>query len=194
MDEALGNFKTFVYCPDLEFANLLQKTCAEQKFEFEINVIEDIEVLNTLGQNDILISCVQETLKTKARTYSLPTSFRFGAILDIIAQSQLQERAATIINIGPYQLDTVQSSFLTDGNHNIKLTEKERDILIALNNNDGAITRQALLESIWGYGENIETHTLETHIYRLRQKIEKNASNPEIIITDDEGYKLGYRD
>jgi hypothetical protein len=76
-------------------------------------------------------------------------------------------------------------------NKTIHLTEKENHILYYLHQNLGApITREELLKKIWGYSTSIETHTLETHIYRLRQKIEKTPTIPEIILTDEKGYFL----
>ena len=71
-----------------------------------------------------------------------------------------------------------------------RLTEKERDILLFLYKAGKDVTRADLLRGIWGYADGVETHTLETHIYRLRQKIEDDQSNPEILITSGDGYKL----
>jgi DNA-binding response OmpR family regulator len=73
----------------------------------------------------------------------------------------------------------------------IRLTEKERDILYALVNAPGhTLSRQALMDRVWAYADGVETHTLETHIYRLRQKIEKDSGAPEILLTCPEGYVL----
>lgn len=73
----------------------------------------------------------------------------------------------------------------------IILTEKERDILLYIYKQAPMpVMRDDLLNAVWGYGDNIETHTLETHIYRLRQKIEKDPSAPQFLKTTDEGYCL----
>jgi DNA-binding response OmpR family regulator len=78
----------------------------------------------------------------------------------------------------------------------IRLTEKERDILLCLlaakaqGEGGGAVERRALLDRVWGYAETVETHTLETHIYRLRQKIEMDPASPQYLLTDGTGYRL----
>lgn len=74
----------------------------------------------------------------------------------------------------------------------IRLTEKERDLLMVLYCAEGRqASRDDLLAQVWGYRADLETHTLETHIYRLRQKIEANADTPMILLTIPNGYKLG---
>ena len=73
----------------------------------------------------------------------------------------------------------------------IRLTEKETDILRQLHRADqNELSRRELLRDIWGYKEGILSHTLETHIYRLRKKIEKNPSDATILITTESGYRL----
>ena len=73
----------------------------------------------------------------------------------------------------------------------IRLTEKETDILRQLHGADqNELSRRELLRDIWGYKEGILSHTLETHIYRLRKKIEKNPSDATILITTESGYRL----
>jgi DNA-binding response OmpR family regulator len=52
------------------------------------------------------------------------------------------------------------------------------------------VSRETLLQEVWGYNSGVTTHTLETHVYRLRQKVEKDAASPAILVTDAGGYKL----
>ncbi len=73
----------------------------------------------------------------------------------------------------------------------ISLTDREVDILIYLaKNSKNSITREQLLKDVWKYQEGVDTHTIETHIYRLRQKIEKILNLQNFIITTDNGYKI----
>jgi DNA-binding response OmpR family regulator len=73
----------------------------------------------------------------------------------------------------------------------IRLTEKETAILKYLYRaGDRIVTRDVLLSEVWGYNSGVTTHTLETHIYRLRQKIERDPSHAELLITEAGGYKL----
>ena len=73
----------------------------------------------------------------------------------------------------------------------MRLTEKEASIIKYLYRADQkVVTRETLLQEVWGYNSGVTTHTLETHVYRLRQKIERDPSNAEILVTESGGYKL----
>ena len=73
----------------------------------------------------------------------------------------------------------------------MRLTEKETAILKYLYRaGDRIVTREVLLSEVWGYNSGVTTHTLETHIYRLRQKIERDPSQAELLVTESGGYKL----
>ncbi|MBU0800085.1 MAG: helix-turn-helix domain-containing protein [Alphaproteobacteria bacterium] len=119
--------------------------------------------------------------------------FRMGALLDDVrARSQADTDHADFA-VGPYILSARDALLrrADGGGDDVRLTEKERDILLTLNALNGAVMeRAALLEAVWGYAAGIETHTLETHIYRLRQKIEIDPAAPLILITEDSGYRL----
>lgn len=101
--------------------------------------------------------------------------------------------AERLIPIGTYTLDTYNSLLIGgEEGRDLRLTEKEVAILVCLHKAGGTIVgRQTLLDTVWGYAQDVETHTLETHIYRLRQKIEKDPANPSIIKTEEDGYTLG---
>ena len=92
--------------------------------------------------------------------------------------------------IGDGELD-IRDSLWSRGAETLRLTEKEVAILTFLKAADGKpVSREDLLHHVWSYVPDVETHTLETHIYRLRQKIEKDPSLPKIIVTQGDGYML----
>jgi len=73
----------------------------------------------------------------------------------------------------------------------VRLTEKETSILNFLyHTGNQTVSRNTLLVEVWGYDSGVTTHTLETHVYRLRQKIELNPSDAEILVTEAGGYRL----
>ena len=73
----------------------------------------------------------------------------------------------------------------------MRLTEKEAAILRYLHRAEQQpVARETLLKHVWGYNANVTTHTLETHIYRLRQKIENNPAEAQLLVTEGGGYKL----
>ena len=118
---------------------------------------------------------------------------RFGAVLDRL--EGLRRKAdrgegENIIQIAGYELDRVLN-ILRRGGQDISLKDKERAILLVLKGRGGqAVDRDTLLSEVWGHRSDLETHTVETHIYRLRQKIESDPATPQILITDGEGYRL----
>ena len=99
---------------------------------------------------------------------------------------------AAVFMIGPYTFRP-GAKLLTDqsGRRKVRLTEKETAILKYLYRaGDRAIGRDTLLDEVWGYNAGVTTHTLETHVYRLRQKIERDPARAEILVTEAGGYRL----
>ncbi len=92
--------------------------------------------------------------------------------------------------VGPYQFRP-NAKLLISGDRQIRLTEKEAEILSYLHRTGETVSRETLLHEVWGYNAAVDTHTLETHIYRLRRKIEQDPADARILISDNGGYRLG---
>jgi hypothetical protein len=91
------------------------------------------------------------------------------------------------ININDYELN-LNSKFFSKNNVTLKLTEKEVEIILYLSENKKKHDVINLQKNIWGYSSNMETHTVETHIYRLRKKIVDKFNDDKFIISDKKGY------
>lgn len=119
--------------------------------------------------------------------------FKFAVLLARVrAQLRQHEQSEeAVFTIGPYTFRP-SAKLLVDGKGaKVRLTEKETSILKYLYRaGEKVITRDVLLHEVWGYNAGITTHTLETHIYRLRQKIERDPSNAQLLVTEGGGYKL----
>ena len=119
--------------------------------------------------------------------------FRYPVLLKSI-ETQLykfKKSENTQYNIGNYIFKPNSKILESNKNRSIRLTEKENNILKFLYKNSGnTVSRETLLHEVWGYNSKVTTHTLETHIYRLRQKIEDDPSNACFLITEPGGYKL----
>jgi DNA-binding response OmpR family regulator len=123
----------------------------------------------------------------------VPKPFKFPVLLARIrAQLRTHEQSEdAVFQLGPYTFKPAQKMLLTEDDRKIRLTEKETNILKFLYRaTDGVVARDVLLHEVWGYNAGVTTHTLETHIYRLRQKIEPDPSNAQILLTESGGYKL----
>ena len=94
--------------------------------------------------------------------------------------------------IGPYVFrPSMRLLQDTTRNRKVRLTDKETNILKFLYRAGGkTVSRQMLLHEVWGYSNSVSTHTLETHVYRLRQKIEADPAQPRLLLTVNGGYKL----
>ena len=105
---------------------------------------------------------------------------------------QHEQSEDAVFTIGPYTFRPSAKLLLeNDRNQQVRLTEKETSILKYLfRAGDKAVSRDVLLNEVWGYNASVTTHTLETHIYHLRQKIEIDPSSAEILVTAPGGYRL----
>ncbi|MFQ6547086.1 response regulator transcription factor [Aestuariibius sp. 2305UL40-4] len=119
--------------------------------------------------------------------------FKFPVLLARIrAQLRQHEQSEdAVFQLGPYTFKPAQKLLLTEDEKKVRLTEKETNILKFLyRSSEGVVPRDVLLHEVWGYNAGVTTHTLETHIYRLRQKIEPDPSNARLLVTESGGYRL----
>ncbi len=121
--------------------------------------------------------------------------FRFAVLLARIrAQVRSHETSEdATFRIGPYEFKPALKVLVDQTQKKTRLTEKETNILKYLYRAGGKpISREELLTEVWGYNAGVTTHTLETHVYRLRQKIEPDPANARLLMTDAGGYRLQF--
>jgi DNA-binding response OmpR family regulator len=104
---------------------------------------------------------------------------------------QHEQSENAVFQLGPYLFKPAQKMLIDAAERKIRLTEKETNILKFLYRApEGVVPRDVLLHEVWGYNAGVTTHTLETHIYRLRQKIEPDPANVSLLLTESGGYRL----
>ena len=121
--------------------------------------------------------------------------FKFPVLLARI-RSQLRQHEQSedaVFKLGPYSFRPALKLLICADDTKIRLTEKETNILKFLYRAPiPVVPRDMLLQEVWGYNAAVTTHTLETHIYRLRQKIEPDPANVQLLLTETGGYRLNY--
>ena len=119
--------------------------------------------------------------------------FRFGVLLARIRAHlrQHEQSEDAVFKVGPYTFKPAAKMLIREDAKKIRLTEKETAIIKFLYRaGEHVVGRDVLLHDVWGYNAGVTTHTLETHIYRLRQKIERDPAHAEILVTEAGGYNL----
>lgn len=120
--------------------------------------------------------------------------FRLGILLARLRAQLRSHEASTdaVFAIGPFSFHPTAKLLVENSSRKkIRLTEKEVSILRYLYRaGEKPVTRETLLGEVWGYNAGVNTHTLETHVYRLRQKIERDPGRAEILVTSPGGYRL----
>lgn len=135
---------------------------------------EDLRRQGYSGAIILISSCAGPCPAADAR---LSRPFRFAALVDAIDDALARRAARPILSTSA------------------RLTEKEEAILARLAQANGAVvSKAALLLEVWGYGPKVSTRTLETHIHRLRRKIEKDPAHPQRLVTEANGYRLASTD
>lgn len=161
---------------------------------------EAVRVLRAEGFDNPLIALTDQT-RTEivagcfeaGASDCLAKPFRFAVLL---ARMRVHIRNLEVADdaewvIGCYTFRPLSKQLQSEAGDRLRLTEKETDILRFLYRQRGqVVARDTLLREVWGYNAQVTTHTLETHMYRLRQKIEEDPANARLLITESGGYRL----
>jgi DNA-binding response OmpR family regulator len=119
--------------------------------------------------------------------------YKFAVLLARIrAQLRSHEHSeGAVFRLGTYEFRPAAKLLVDESQKKIRLTEKETNILKYLYRaGEKPVSREELLAEVWGYNAGVTTHTLETHVYRLRQKIESDPANARLLLTEAGGYRL----
>ena len=171
-------------------------------FNFEVNYFKEKKVLfkkieeeKKFLENSIIIVNQKDFpfLKDKTDENQIHCITKFpikiSNLIDQLNARLIQQNysAQSNININKYTLD-INSRVLKRSNNELKLTEREIDTIIFLKNENKPIKVDVLQKEVWKYGEDLETHTVETHIYRLRKKIKDTFNDDSFIQSKKDGY------
>ena len=162
-----------------------RKVCREMR---ERGVRSPIIILTAADSDDDTIT----GLDAGANDY-ITKPFRMAVLLARVRAHLRQHDKSddAIFVIGPYKFHPSAKMLVHQGGQKTRLTEKETAILKYLYRvGQKTVPRETLLGEVWGYNAGVTTHTLETHIYRLRQKIEANPADVRLLITEPGGYRL----
>jgi len=176
-------------------SNVLFKIFEELKDSLNFRIIEiPKNQLNTTNFNDFdnyLILTVQKNIKIENLIKFDEFPIKFFELLEKINIEFLKKKFTeqSIINISSYKINLNSREIISE-KKSLKLTEKEIDTIIYLSKNVGPISINKLQKEVWDYQSNLETHTVETHIHRLRKKIKEKFNDDNFIISTKDGYKI----
>ena len=155
--------------------------------------ITDVNNLKNKNFEKYLVVCNKKYLELKKFNYLLLNKLpiKINILLEKINISLLkfQYSVQSDMLINKYSLD-LNARTLKNKNDQLKLTQKETEIILFLLNNTKSVSIDNLQRNVWGYNSKLETHTVETHIYRLRKKILNKFNNQEFIMSTENGYKI----
>ena len=175
-----------------ELFNILEEI--KENFEFKLEFYEkdkELEKLEHDNLSDYLVLTKKKLSNVKKQItidkFPIKIKELFQTLNINFLKSKFTEQSR--IDLGRYYLD-LNSRILNQNDTELELTEKESSILIFLKQSKDPVKIDQLQEKVWGYNSELETHTVETHVYRLRKKINDKFYDNEFIISDKKGYFL----
>ena len=175
-----------------ELFNILEEI--KENFEFKLEFYEKERELENLENNnlsDYLVITKKKLSNLKKQIIIDKSPININDLIQTLNINFLKSKfiEQSKIDLGRYNLD-LNSRILNQNEKELELTEKESSILIFLKQSKDPVKIDQLQEKVWGYNSELETHTVETHVYRLRKKINNKFHDNEFIISDKKGYFL----
>ena len=175
-----------------ELFNILEEI--KENFEFKLEFYEkerELENLENDNLSDYLVITKKKLSNLKKQIIIDKSPINMNDLIQSLNINFLKSKFTeqSKIDLGRYYLD-LNSRILNQNEKELELTEKESSILIFLKQSKDPVKIDQLQEKVWGYNSELETHTVETHVYRLRKKINDKFSDNEFIISDKMGYFL----
>ena len=175
-----------------ELFNILEEI--KENFEFKLEFYEkerELENLENDNLSDYLVITKKKLSNLKKQIIIDKSPININDLIQTLNINFLKSKfiEQSKIDLGRYNLD-LNSRILNQNEKELELTEKESSILIFLKQSKDPVKIDQLQEKVWGYNSELETHTVETHVYRLRKKINDKFNDNEFIISDKKGYFL----
>ena len=175
-----------------ELFNILEEI--KENFEFKLEFYEkekELEKLDNDNLSDYLVLAKKKLSTVKKQIIIDKFPIKINELIQTLNINFLKSKFTeqSKIDLGRYYLD-LNSRTLNQNDKELELTEKESSILIFLKQSKDPVKIDQLQEKVWGYNTELETHTVETHVYRLRKKINDKFYDNEFIISDKKGYFL----
>ena len=175
-----------------ELFNILEEI--KENFEFKLGFYEkerELENLENDNLSDYLVIAKKKLSNLKKQIIIDKSPININDLIQTLNINFLKSKfiEQSKIDLGRYNLD-LNSRILNQNEKELELTEKESSILIFLKQSKDPVKIDQLQEKVWGYNSELETHTVETHVYRLRKKINDKFYDNEFIISDKKGYFL----
>ena len=175
-----------------ELFNILEEI--KENFEFKLEFYEkerELENLENDNLSDYLVITKKKLSNLKKQIIIDKSPININDLIQTLNINFLKSKfiEQSKIDLGRYYLD-LNSRILNQNEKELELTEKESSILIFLKQSKDPVKIDQLQEKVWGYNSELETHTVETHVYRLRKKINDKFNDNEFIISDKKGYFL----
>ena len=168
----------------------------KENFSFNLFNIDTEKDLININEEDfgnyiILTSKKNEIEKYNNKLVLEKFPFKITNIIESINIALLKQKynEQSEVKIGQYRLD-INSREIFNKNKRMKLTEREIEMILFLKKSNNTQSVENLQKEVWGHSQNLETHTVETHIYRLRKKINESFNDEKFILSTKNGYKI----